>query len=240
MTPIDNKYTRWYNNLVSSRKHQLVSKDTQCHHIIPRCLGGDDNPNNLVNLTLREHFIAHLLLSKMYKGLASHKMSFALRQMLGSYTPPTSRAYHAIKALANSATSALWDDNEWAEKQRSKMKELGKRPEIKEMRRANMIEVWKRPEYREKHTAAMEKVCADPEWQERNSQAQIKSWKDLIVRENRLKNRKPHSEEVRSIQSAASTESNKRSWADPEVRARRIAGIKAAAAKRKAAQGGSD
>ena len=29
------------------------------HHIIPKCLGGTDNTDNLVLLTAREHFIAH-------------------------------------------------------------------------------------------------------------------------------------------------------------------------------------
>lgn len=38
------------------------------HHIVPKSLGGDDNQSNLVILTPREHFIAHLLLAKIYKG----------------------------------------------------------------------------------------------------------------------------------------------------------------------------
>lgn len=37
------------------------------HHIIPRALGGGDF-NNLVDLTAREHFIAHWLLAKIYGG----------------------------------------------------------------------------------------------------------------------------------------------------------------------------
>ena len=33
------------------------------HHIIPRCIGGTDNVDNLIYLTPREHFIAHRLLA---------------------------------------------------------------------------------------------------------------------------------------------------------------------------------
>ena len=33
---------------------------------MPRCMGGDDSSVNLVKLTAREHFIAHLLLVKIY------------------------------------------------------------------------------------------------------------------------------------------------------------------------------
>lgn len=35
------------------------------HHIIPKCLGGLDTVDNLVELTAREHFICHWLLTKM-------------------------------------------------------------------------------------------------------------------------------------------------------------------------------
>jgi len=37
------------------------------HHILPRCCGGADSANNLVLLTAREHFLAHYLLTKIYK-----------------------------------------------------------------------------------------------------------------------------------------------------------------------------
>lgn len=36
------------------------------HHIIPLCLDGADDESNLVRLTPEEHFVAHLLLMKMY------------------------------------------------------------------------------------------------------------------------------------------------------------------------------
>lgn len=37
----------------------------ETHHIVPKSLGGTDDKNNLVNLTAREHYIAHLLLVKI-------------------------------------------------------------------------------------------------------------------------------------------------------------------------------
>lgn len=42
------------------------------HHVKPKCLGGTDEPDNLVSLTPREHYVAHQLLVKMnptHKGL---------------------------------------------------------------------------------------------------------------------------------------------------------------------------
>lgn len=38
------------------------------HHIVPKCMGGDDSRENLVLLTARQHFIAHWLLFKIYKN----------------------------------------------------------------------------------------------------------------------------------------------------------------------------
>ncbi|MCK9154745.1 MAG: HNH endonuclease [Paludibacteraceae bacterium] len=38
------------------------------HHVIPKCIGGSDNNENLVLLTAREHFLAHFLLTKIYKN----------------------------------------------------------------------------------------------------------------------------------------------------------------------------
>lgn len=38
------------------------------HYILPRCRGGGNSRANLVELTPREHFLAHLLLARMFPG----------------------------------------------------------------------------------------------------------------------------------------------------------------------------
>ena len=38
------------------------------HHILPRALGGGDEPENLIRLTAEDHFFAHLLLAKAHGG----------------------------------------------------------------------------------------------------------------------------------------------------------------------------
>ena len=58
-------YFKIYDNLIESRKGRSITKGER-HHIIPRCMGGSDDESNLVMLTYREHFIAHVLLQKMY------------------------------------------------------------------------------------------------------------------------------------------------------------------------------
>lgn len=51
------------------------------HHIIPRCMGGNNDDKNLVLLTAREHFLAHYLLVKIYKNTEYYgKLSLAFFQ----------------------------------------------------------------------------------------------------------------------------------------------------------------
>ena len=58
-------YQRIYEELIAFRRvNPLRKEDCYCerHHYIPRCLGGTNEAWNLVNLTAKEHFIAHHLL----------------------------------------------------------------------------------------------------------------------------------------------------------------------------------
>lgn len=62
-------YKKIYESIVSNAIARGVpSGQYDRHHIIPRSLGGVDYDSNMVNLTLREHFVCHLLLAKIYGG----------------------------------------------------------------------------------------------------------------------------------------------------------------------------
>lgn len=82
-------YLKIYNSLIAFRQVNLIFKEHQyCekHHIIPRSLNGSDDKDNIVNLTAREHYIAHLLLWKQYKQInntnAYIKMAYALGRLM--------------------------------------------------------------------------------------------------------------------------------------------------------------
>ena len=64
----DSKYTRWYYQIVAQARFQAYNGYTEMHHVIPKSLGGNNNIDNLVRLTAREHFICHWLLTKMVSG----------------------------------------------------------------------------------------------------------------------------------------------------------------------------
>lgn len=59
------KYTRWYYNIITRAQTRNISTYIEKHHIIPKSFGGNNSEENLVNLTAREHFICHWLLTKM-------------------------------------------------------------------------------------------------------------------------------------------------------------------------------
>lgn len=60
-------YSKVYNLLCErGQKTRNCSEYVERHHIIPKCMGGDDSIHNITTLTYREHYIAHLLLTKIY------------------------------------------------------------------------------------------------------------------------------------------------------------------------------
>jgi hypothetical protein len=74
---IDNKYTRWYYTIINKAQSRLLDCYTERHHIMPKSLGGSNESSNLVSLTAREHFICHMLLTKMVDGIQRQKMIHA-------------------------------------------------------------------------------------------------------------------------------------------------------------------
>lgn len=73
-------YSKIYYKLCERGKiRKLESCYVETHHIIPRSMGGTDDKENLTVLTYREHFLAHVLLCKMFPF--STKMLYALVRM---------------------------------------------------------------------------------------------------------------------------------------------------------------
>lgn len=106
-------YNKLYNEIIEKRKIEIPSGYTEEHHIVPRSLGGTDDKDNLVLLTAKEHFICHLLLTKMYpKGSNEYyKMCHAFLMMLTKSKNQeryiTSRKYEHLKVSFSERMSAL-------------------------------------------------------------------------------------------------------------------------------------
>ena len=62
-------YKRVYDNIIHKAKSENRKKTKEVyyekHHIIPRCIGWNDEKDNAVLLTAKEHFICHMLLCEI-------------------------------------------------------------------------------------------------------------------------------------------------------------------------------
>jgi hypothetical protein len=89
-----------YNALIEKAKNR--EKETgvfyETHHVLPRSFGGSNKKDNLVALTLKEHYVAHLLLSAIYPN--SPAMKLALWNMC-NVTPKNKEKYQRYKPSAN-------------------------------------------------------------------------------------------------------------------------------------------
>ena len=64
ITIFRDKYLIWYEDLVTKAKDRpLLDGYVERHHVVPVSLGGGDEPENIITLTAREHYFAHVLLS---------------------------------------------------------------------------------------------------------------------------------------------------------------------------------
>jgi hypothetical protein len=100
------KYNKFINAIQNLGPRNLTYCET--HHIIPRCMGGTDDTSNLIELSFREHFLAHWMLYMAYpknyklanafwfmcniiEGTPARKREMRLKNGL------TSRAFEAVK-----------------------------------------------------------------------------------------------------------------------------------------------
>jgi hypothetical protein len=101
-------YLKHYNSLIETRNNRKeIDNYYEKHHIIPKCMGGTNDQSNLINLTFKEHYMAHYLLSKIYPKNAKIQYAFLcmLRNPRGQRIL-TSKMYSTIKH--NYKNFCLW------------------------------------------------------------------------------------------------------------------------------------
>ncbi len=64
-------YLKIYNNLINCVRMNNTEDNVyyEEHHILPRCMGGDNSKDNLVKMTPEQHYVAHQLLVKIYPSV---------------------------------------------------------------------------------------------------------------------------------------------------------------------------
>lgn len=108
-----NKYKRWYDRIIEIAKGRIVEGYFERHHIIPKCCGGINDPNNVVCLLPREHYICHVLLTKFYTGSEKHKLLCAVHRIVhnnklnGQIYHRSSYLYAKLKVERNVALNEM-------------------------------------------------------------------------------------------------------------------------------------
>lgn len=94
-------YKKIYDKIIENSKNRQINGYTEKHHIIPKCMGGTNDKNNIAILTAKEHYIVHKLLVRIYPE--SYKLVYAFWMMCNTYKKnrhtPSARAYAEAKFL---------------------------------------------------------------------------------------------------------------------------------------------
>jgi len=77
-------YRRHYERLIERARDRTLCGYTERHHVLPKCLGGDDSIVNVVRLTPEEHYVAHQMLVKIHPG--NHRLLWAAIAMTNGTT----------------------------------------------------------------------------------------------------------------------------------------------------------
>jgi hypothetical protein len=103
-------YQRVYNQIVDRAKQRNLEGYKEKHHIIPKCMGGGNEKENLVELTAREHYICHRLICKIYPE--NSKLAFAFWAMCNLKNKgqqeryiPNSKTYAEAKEISSKSRS---------------------------------------------------------------------------------------------------------------------------------------
>ena len=105
-------YEEFINNILKTRGRFNVPENEykERHHILPKCLGGSDNEDNLIDLYAKEHFIAHKLL--MLENPGNYKLATAFSNMAFKASSNTKRMltpdeYEEARVLYSSAIKGI-------------------------------------------------------------------------------------------------------------------------------------
>lgn len=150
-------YQRIYNQLIeraqSENRVKSIEFYFEAHHIIPKCMGGEGLERqwrthpNVVLLTAREHFVAHLLLCRIFPTELKLSQALWFFITMGDNIKPkhkvTARMYQEIKEKHASAVSANFKNipktKEQIAKSRATRKALGFKPSTDHMQNPESI-----------------------------------------------------------------------------------------------------
>lgn len=98
-------YKQIYDSLINRGLQRTLPEDTyfEKHHIIPKCMGGLNDSENLVKLTPEEHYVAHQLLVKIYPEVKGLSYAAKMMTVTSKFMVRTNKLYGWVKRAARNA-----------------------------------------------------------------------------------------------------------------------------------------
>jgi hypothetical protein len=153
-------YKKIYDKIIDNAKLQIRKRRKRSHkeyiyyekhHIIPKCIGGNDEKHNLVLLTAREHFLCHWLLCEIFpkeKKLiyALHRMCYSKSNSQNRYIPNiSSRVYQYLRENVTGEMNGMFGKNH-------KIESIEKQKKTKSERQYDYSKVWENKIHHAKET----------------------------------------------------------------------------------------
>ena len=175
-------YDEFINNILSTRGRNGCGENYhEEHHIIPKCMGGANDKDNLIDLFADEHFIAHKLLAFENPENDSLQRAFSTMAHVrrhGRKYSVSEEDYAYIKSQNAQRLKQQWDDPEYRISMSDMMSELWKDPEFKEKATAS----WKNEDRRKAQSDLMKQLNNNPDVIEKKTNA-LHKWCDKAVQQ---------------------------------------------------------
>lgn len=210
---IERAKSRGYGNKKYRIKGQTPEINTEVHHIIPKSIGGTNSKKNLVVLSLKEHYICHLLLTRIYEDNSMIKAFYAMTnrwKLSASMYDYYRGKYHdrlsekakkqwtdEARKKCSEAMKERWKDKEYANKVYAGVRKYVEENPEEVAKKTKLVHDYnKTDEGRKKMSDALKTRWEDDELKERYSKRMRELHKDPIEKEKRTKHFKnPKSEE---------------------------------------------
>lgn len=207
----------WLDRYISFVSSRTQVKKEERHHIIPVAFCKGDleylktDKENLISLTFREHYIAHLLLSKALPK--SESMAHAFWMMTCRAKIQNSRQFEQLRNRVSTrmseTLSVLWQDPEF-------------RKQMSETHSISVKKMWENPEIRDKfmvyrQTETFHKNMKEKVWSDKEKMKKFQSaarTPEALEKQRKAFTKVAQSEEFRQAQS----EQSKLLWQDKDYR----------------------
>lgn len=164
-------YKQFIDNIIKTRgRNGCQGTYFERHHITPKCLGGTNDEENLIELYAEEHFLAHKLLAQENPENEKLVNAYAMMAFTKNEYQQRTEISPDEFASARKAFSTL-------------MKEKWRDENYRSIQTKNLIKRWEDPEYRKKQSAQRtdlnNKMWADPTFKQKMGEKVKARWENM-------------------------------------------------------------